>query len=276
MNRRLVYILLWFLPALLLACGHGIRLRVPAADGERLTGSAFYTWVAAKGGRERDSLALLQILRGNFPSFLQKFVPVQTQITDSLGKIHTATFYVMPDYISVGTDANWARVPLTPMVAQKIADSFYCFLPTRKLVNLVYEQAVVKLPPEPLFAFRDSSVTLWQHHLIIEGLRKGRKGLIAGIKKDVVLSAKISENPKPNRVAIYGWHRTNGQPIQPLYTGHVNSYVDYSHGARLVYRAIWVNGKKMDYTDVLQHPVLRRLICDEDNCNFFRYNTEQP
>ena len=26
----------------------------------------------------------------------------------------------------------------------------------------------------------------------------------------------------------------DGKPIQPLYTGHVNWYVDYSHGVRLV------------------------------------------
>ncbi len=41
-------------------------------------------------------------------------------------------------------DDDWARIPLTPMAAQVIADSFHCFLPTRKMVNDIYEQATRK------------------------------------------------------------------------------------------------------------------------------------
>jgi hypothetical protein len=112
---------------------------------------------------------------------------------------------------------------------------------------------------------------MWQHHLIIEGQREGRTGLIAGIKKDLVISGKISRDKRPGRVAIYGWHKPDGQPIQPLYTGHIFWWVDYSQGVRLVYRLIRVDGKWMDYTEVLKNPVLSRLICDEADCDFFRY-----
>ncbi len=38
--------------------------------------------------------------------------------------------------------------------------------------------------------------------------------LIAGHKKDVVITNRLLTMPK--RVAIYGWHRPNGSPIQPL------------------------------------------------------------
>jgi hypothetical protein len=41
--------------------------------------------------------------------------------------------------------------------------------------------------------------------------------LIAGIQKDVVISGKISRDPKPDRVAIYGWHKLDGIPFN-LYT----------------------------------------------------------
>lgn len=238
----------------------------------RITGTIFYKTAAAYKWKERDSLAVQEILTGNIPSFSKHFVPVHSQIKDSTGKIHEAVFYVMPDYLSIGTDEDWARIPLTPMAAQKIADSFNCFLPTRKMVDLIYQQATVKLEPVPMYAFRDSSVTMWQHHLIIEGQRKGRKGLIAGIKKDLVISGKILNDAKPNREAIYGWHKLNGEPIQPLYTGHVNWWVDYSHGTRLVYRNIKVDGMDMDYIDVLKNPVLQKLLCDEDRCDFFKYD----
>jgi hypothetical protein len=112
---------------------------------------------------------------------------------------------------------------------------------------------------------------MWQHHLIIEGQRKGRKGLIAGIKKDVVLSGKISRDKKPDRVAIYGWHQPGAVPIQPLYTGHIYWWVDYSQGIRLVYRKVKVDEVWMDYTEVLKNPRLSRLLCDEPDCDFFRY-----
>ena len=194
---------------------------------------------------------------------LKKFVPVITKIKDSSGKVYRAVFYVSPDYISIGRNDDFARVPLTPMAAQLLADRFNCFLPTKKMVDIIYEQATVKLAPVPMFAYRDSSVTMWQHHLIIEGQRQGHKGLIAGIKKDVVSSTKMLKEPMQDRVAIYGWHLLDGKPIQPLYTRHVNWYTDYSHGIRLVYRTIKINGREMDYSSVLTHPIYHRLLSDE-------------
>ncbi len=233
----------WMLPVLILllfiSCKPAIVLKKPAEAKTKISGSAFYKKSMAMQWKERDSLAL---------------------------------HYVTPDYLSVGNNDDWARIPMTPMTAQKIAVFFDCFLPTKKMTDDIYKAAAVKLEPVPMYSLRDSTVTFWQHHLIIEGQRKGRKGLIAGIKKDVVLSEKVLQNPKPDRVAIYGWHRLDGQPIQPLYTGHVNWYVDYSHGIRLVYRKIKVNGKWLDYKHVLKDKQLRALLCDEQECNFYAYD----
>ncbi len=267
------YLIAIYLVTCFAACSSSkkFHLHIPPALTERITGTEFFKTVATWKWPVRDSLAVQEILGGNIPSFLQQFVPVASRITDSTGVVHQAVFYVSPDYLSIGTDDDWARVPLTPMAAQRIADSFHCFLPTRKMVDLIYEQATLKPEPVPMYAFRDSSVTMWQHHLVIEGQRKGRKGLIAGIKKDVVISGKILTDVKPGRVAIYGWHQLNGKAIQPLYTGHINWYVDYSHGIRLVYEKISVDGKQMNYTDVLNHPLYKKLLCDEDRCGFYKY-----
>ncbi len=223
--------------------------------------------------KERDSFAVKEILTGNFPSFLGKFIPIKVSITDSItGKAIKATYYAAPDYLSIGTKNDWARINITPMAAQKIADSFHCFLPTRKIVDDIYKAAKIKLEPVPMYAFRDSTPAMWHHHLIIEGQRKGRKGLIAGIKKDVVISGKILRDSKPDRVAIYGWHKLDGKPIQPLYTGHINWWVDYSQGIRLVYRKIKVGNKWMDYTDILKDNFLKHILCDEEWCDFYRYD----
>jgi hypothetical protein len=238
-----------------------------------LSGNDFYHQAFAMKWKERDSFVVKEVLAGNLPSFLKKFKRVKISMVDSVtNKIIEAEYFVSPDYLSVGTDDNWARVNITPLAAQKIADSFNCFLPTRKMVDDIYKAATIKLAPVPMYAFRDSTHTMWHHHLIVEGQRKGRKGLIAGIQKDVVISGKISRDPKAERVAIYGWHKLDGKPIQPLYTGHIYWWVDYSQGIRLVYRKIKVGAKWMDYTDVLNDPVLKKLLCDEEWCDFFRYN----
>ncbi len=238
-----------------------------------LQGSKFYQQAAAMKWKERDSLAATEVLNGNMPSFLKRFVPVTVERVDSIsGNRLRLVYYVSPDYLSIGTDDDWARIHITPYTAQKIADSLGCFLPTRKMVDDIYRAATVKLEPVPMYAYRDSTPTMWHHHLIVEGQRKGRKGLIAGIQKDVVISGKVSRDSRPDRVAIYGWHKTDGQPIQPLYTGHIYWWVDYSQGIRLIYRKIKVGKDWIDYTDVFKDPKLNKLLCDEEFCDFFRYN----
>jgi len=258
---------------LMLSSCHGIKKISMPDRSSSLTGRDFYQRAFPMRWAARDSFALKEVLAGNVPGFLKRFVPVHISVIDSVsGKTIKATYYVSPDYFSIGTDENWARINITPIAAQQIADSFHCFLPTRKMVDDIYKAARVKLEPVPMYAYRDSTPTMWHHHLIVEGQRKGRRGLIAGIQKDVVISGKITRDTKPDRVAIYGWHKSDGKPIQPLYTGHVYWWVDYSQGIRLVYRKVRVNNKWMDYTDVLKDPLLQRLLCDEEYCGFFRYN----
>jgi hypothetical protein len=260
-------ILVMFLPG----CVQHRLLHTPGRSSF-FTGTAFYQNAAAFTWKQRDSMAVKEILEGNIPGFLKKMVPIHVSVKDpQTDKLINATYFVLPDYLSVGTNEDWARVNITPMAAQKIADTLNCFLPTRKMVDDIYKAATVKLEPVPMFAFRDSTPTMYQHHLIIEGQRKGRKGLIAGIKKDVVISGSLTRVPRQDRVAIYGWHKADGKPIQPLYTGHINWWVDYSQGIRLVYRKIRVDGKWMDYTAVLNDPVLQRLLCDEEYCDFNKY-----
>ena len=117
--------------------------------------------------------------------------------------------------------------------------------------------------PKPLTQEREAARTFQQHDGIIKGQLKGTKrgAFVAGIKKDVVVSNKLRE--KPNRVAIYGWHYPRGEPIQPLYAGHVDWYVDYSHGIRPVRRTMRVDGRTMRYEQILADSLLHVLLSDE-------------
>ena len=80
-------------------------------------------------------------------------------------------------------------------------------------------------------------------------------------RTSVVISARLAQ--APGRVAIYGWHRTNGRAIQPLSTVHGAQYADYSHGIRLISRTAYVNGRAVDLATLLGDRELAGLISDE-------------
>ena len=123
--------------------------------------------------------------------------------------------------------------------------------------------AAVKLEPKPLTKDRETVETFVQHNDIIEHQRgdKPLGELIAGHKKDVVVTNRLKE--KPDKVAIYGWHKLDGKPIQPLYVGHADYYVDYSHGIRLLRQTMRVDGQSRQVADVLRDAELSKLISDE-------------
>jgi hypothetical protein len=91
------------------------------------------------------------------------------------------------------------------------------------------------------------------------GITQG--ALVSGDKKDVVVTNLLAANP--GRIAIYGWHRLDGAPIQPLSTVHGACYADYSHGIRLVSETVLVDGAARSVYDVLSDPVLSGLLSDE-------------
>jgi hypothetical protein len=85
--------------------------------------------------------------------------------------------------------------------------------------------------------------------------------LVSGHKKDVVMTNLLASNP--GRIAIYGWHRLNGQAIQPLSTVHGVCYADYSHGIRLVSETALVDGEKRSLYDLLNDPQFAKAISYE-------------
>src|SRR4029453_5788167 len=171
--------------------------------------------------------------------------------------------FVTPDYLAIGADDDFFRIPMTPLTAQAIADPAGPSLITAKLAADIFPHASLKLPPQPLTKDRDATPTFYEHHKIIEAQRQDNPLdlLVAGIKKDVVLTNPLSE--KPHRVAIYGWHHPDGKPIQPLYVGHVDWYVDYSHGIRLVSQKMIVDGQPKTVSEVLKDQNLCCLLSRE-------------
>lgn len=236
---------------------------IPKRPIDARGGTEFFRQIANLTRQEREEAIAGEVCRGNIPDFLRSFQKVTVKARGDNGKEHVATIEVMPDYLAIGSDSDFVRVPMSPMTAARIADAFGCALPTRKLVDEIYKSALVKLEPRPLVKDRESAATFLEHNAIIEKQRAGKPlgALVAGIKKDVVITNRLGE--RPNRVAIYGWHKLDGQPIQPLTIVHVNWYVDYSHGIRLMKRTLTVDGVTRDIRPVLYSSELSPLLSDE-------------
>jgi len=240
---------------------------LPAATGGREAGSAFMTRTANMSRAQKDQAIIDAITAGNMPDFLRSFRDVTVTKTLSDGRSHTITYKVMPDYLAIGTNEDFVRVPMSSTAAQRIAERFNCILPTTQMVDDIYRNAQTRLAPQPMPA--GSSMTSNQyfvdHQRRVEqaartaGHTNGR--LIAGHKKDIVISNRLDRNP--GRVAIYGWHQTNGRPIQNLSTVHEAAYADYSHGVRLIQKTVVVDGREMNIEDVLRDPVLSGLLSNE-------------
>jgi hypothetical protein len=223
---------------------------IPPRPANAPGGKAFAESIDDLPPKAREAAIVQEILRGNVPGFLRKPVPVTLT---SQG--HTAVVNVLPDYLAIGSDEDFLRMPMTPASARMIGDALGLTLPTAKIVDAVYASAEVKLEPRPLTEAREAVLTFAQHNAIIEEQRAGKPlgPIVAGHKKDVVLSNKLKA--RPNKVAIYGWHKPDGKPIQPEYAGHVDWYVDYSHGIRLISRKVTLDGKERDLLELLADPV---------------------
>ena len=242
---------------------------IPARPADAIGGNAFMQSVANLNRQDREAAVLKEIIRGNIPDFLRKFKSVPI----AAGGLH-GTLEVAPDYLAIGSDDDFVRVPMTPQTAQQFADRFGCTLPTRKMVDAIDAAAEVRLAPQPLTEDRESVAAFLLSNEKIEHERAGKPldALTIGAKKDVVLSPRIFE--RPDRVAIYGWRQLDGTPIQPLTTVHINWYVDYSHGIRLVSDTLTINGKPASIAEVLQDPALSPILSDEGAIKPPRYPIE--
>jgi hypothetical protein len=257
---------------------HAQTLELPPRSADALTGTDLARRITPLDLPEREKEIVAQITSGNVPGFLRKLCPVTTTSIIG-GKTNTATFYVTPDYLAVGLEADYFLIPVSPNTGQRIADALRCSLPTAKMVDAIYAAAEVKLPPTPISPSPAmTTVPVFSNHNAIVRSQRGEQlaahplgALVAGHQKDVVISAKLAS--APGKVAIYGWHQTNGAPIQPLYLKHSAAWVDYSQCTRLVQQQMTVNGATRTVAEVLADPALAGLLSSEGPIPDPRYPT---
>jgi hypothetical protein len=256
-------------------------LSLPPRPEGALTGTEVTAALAPLSLKKREAFIYAQIAEGNVPGFLRQLVPVT--VLEEAGR---AIYFVTPDYLALGSEEDYFLSPITAPLAQQIADLLDCTLPTRRMVDQIWDQAPVKLSPAPIppspamttipvFAEHNARIRR-QRNAVAEEYPPGT--LVAGSKKDVVLSLRIhgpfARSGITRPVVIYGWQKLDGKPIQPLYNGHHQTYVDYSHGIRLVHNAMTLDGAPTRVADVLADPVVAPLLSDEGPLPCLRYPRE--
>jgi hypothetical protein len=243
--------------------GQSLPVRAP----EALRASDFLEAVANLSEGEREKAIRDQLAFGSLPSFLRTLQPVRLFGRRLDGAPVRITLCVMMSYLSVGSDDDHVLMPMSLKTAVTFASKFGFTLPTRRMVDQIYYHAAVQLTPLPLppgDAMR--SIAYYRLHDAMVKRQRGQIGVQSGVfsageKKDIVLTARLKE--QPNRVAIYGWHRSQNAPIQPLSTVHGERYADYSHGVRLVSTVVFVNGVQRSIFEVLADSDLASILSDE-------------
>lgn len=224
-------------------------------------------------GEMSDSQVFAALVSNQMPAFLRDWKPV------TLGSGNrTATIFVSPDYLGIGNDSNYLRTPMKPATAQRLADTLGFVLPTKKMVEAIEAQA--RLAPfhalTPNAGETRNSLRMWnlQNGQIASDIGAGAGQLYAGQKKDIVGGGVVGRNP--GKVIIFGGKYSNGARVQPQSAVHSASYVDYSHGVRMVRPDAIITengiGRGVLITQALSDPALASLF-DDGPSSSFRYAT---
>ena len=241
--------------------------KIPLRPESALTGSEFANRVSAMDKSEREQAILAQLIRGNLPDFLRRLRPLQLIHRFEDKKAITATIFVMPDYLAIGSDHDFLSMPMDLYTGLETAIRFGFVLPTKKMVDAIFKHSDFHFTPEPMRPGpRMTSMAYFLEHS--RRIKEQRlaigcplDALISGHKKDVVLTNRLVQNQ--GKIAIYGWHWPSGIPIQPLTTIHGATYADYSHGIRLVSEMVLIDGKPCSIYEVLEDPRLATVLSDE-------------
>lgn len=242
-------------------------LKLPPRAPDARTGSAFIDHAYGMKIAEREHAIVEEIMAGNVPAFERELVPVELRAKARDGREIRARVFVMPDYLAIGSDDDFVRIPMTVRNARKIARETGTLLPTPHLVDEIQRTAAVRVVASHMTPGDEmASVSYYlAHNQTIEERRKAQHHvlgtLLSGPKKDLVVTIRMLETS--HRTPIYGWFNEDGSPIQALSLVHDDRYVDYAHGIRLVDSEMEVDGVRRELLDVLASRNEAALVSDE-------------
>lgn len=250
----------WVAVLLCLACDPGAdapTLDFPPRPADAPGGTEIARDLRSLEFQAREERVYTEVARGNVPSWLRRLEPVEITVAMD-GRRRHVTFWATPDYLSIGSDDDYFYIPLSPGTAQRIAERVGGSLPAPRMIDAIWMSARNRLVPiriqpgEHMWSVRHFE----RHNRIIQAQRRQHHvppgAFVAGHKLDIVLPADPDAGPE--HVALYGWHRSDGTPIQPLYRIAIDSPPHFSMGVRLVHREILIDGAEADLAGILRNP----------------------
>lgn len=232
-----------------------------------MNGSELLLKISNVTGQAREQIIKEEIKENSLPAFFNSFFKI---IVEQDG--NKLQYFVSKEYFCLGTDEDYLVMPVTPPTIKELLIKMNCSLPTPTMVKQIYKQAEIKLPARPQKPNKGESITSSKLYSKIDtAIKKDRiklgaklDFLVAGHKKDVVLTNLLTKQSNKNNVAIYGWWYDTGVMIQPLNANdHIISYVDYSHGLRFVQNDCILNDEKTTLQFIWNDPKLCLLLHDE-------------
>ncbi len=259
--------------------------KLPARPSDAPSGSEFMQRVNFGNMNDKsnqykmEQAILAEIERGNVPSFSRP--ENMKTLTMKKGGI-TVNYKAGLDYLAVGSDDDFVRVPMTPLLAQTLSAKYGWGLPTREMTRNIYSNADIKLTgqgyitaPPGTAEQREQQLKMQGNEYIIrhntdinkqlgpQGLDRLLSGqaLVAGEKKDVIVSAYAVSHP--GSLDFDGLYQ-NGRPIQRN-PAHKDTYRDYSHGFRPIGGNVVVaypdgTTVSMKYYDALKDPQIATVL----------------
>jgi hypothetical protein len=223
-----------------------------APDERRARLTAVLEKFPADHTKEREDLIVAAVARGAHD-------PIEWTTITSNYQGRRAQIQVTKDALTV----LGVRIDVTADGAQRIADDLHAILPTPRILQLIWEQADVRLEPCTLPADAKMATTarMIQHSKCVDDRIAGRKGLVANEGKHWVLTNRIAG--KANLAANYGWFIKGRRPIQTVGTRHDTAHTDYSQIVRLMKPVIKLDGRDIDIRGVGRSPELWGLVSDE-------------
>ncbi|NUO51558.1 MAG: hypothetical protein HOV80_22100 [Polyangiaceae bacterium] len=192
-----------------------------------------------------------------------KLDPIQWRRIPVRGGLEVA---VSSDNISSGA----VRLVGPMAAAQHIADANDALIPTAGIVDAIYKARDATAPPQTIGweVTKSDGTKSWKNpgggkdwwlyyndRLVAAGLPPTPGVIQSPLSKDYVLDARQDQHP--DRCAIYGLHKTNGEPTQSKETGasfiHELPFFDYSHGIRLVSTTAWLDGEEVSLPWIYQN-----------------------
>lgn len=236
-------------------------MRFPERSLE-ITGLEIEMALQVLSGQAREEYFLRLFRQGAIPDFFRAPATIALQ-----GAGTACTLEVACDHLCFGTDDDFVYGQVNIITAQKMADICGAMLPTSKLVDEIWKQASVKLPPRPWGPPYDasmySSARMTAQSRKLEQQRRAAGGplgdLTSGNFKDYILVQGLLT--RPDRTCIYGWHQMNGIPIQGAQLdAHERTYVDYSQAPRFVDLQVTLEGERIEVAALLADPVRCHLV----------------